>query len=304
VSAPATTLRTAAETARAAPRRYKSRTLRTRLTAAILHQPVILACVWFIALITLLAIVAPLLPLNDPTSQSVLARLQPPSAQYPMGTDRLGRDVLSRLVWGTQVSLVVGVGVVALSAVVGTLAGLVSGYFDGWYSDLIMRLTDILLAFPGLVLAIVLVGVLGNHVYTVILAISVGAIPRFIRIARGSILSVRHSGYVEAARALGAGSGWIMGRHVLLNAIDPLLVICTFLIPLAILLEATLSFLGLGVVEPTPTWGNMIYAGQIVLREAPWLVFFPSIAIVLTVLAFNLVGDAVRDALDPNVSGL
>jgi ABC-type dipeptide/oligopeptide/nickel transport system permease subunit len=221
-----------------------------------------------------------------------------------MGTDRLGRDILSRLLWGTQVSLFVGLAVVAISALIGTLAGLFSGYFTGWASDLIMRLTDILLAFPGLVLAIVLVGVLGNHLYTVIFAISVVAIPRFARIARASILTVRHQGYVEAARAAGAGPRTIMGRHILLNAVDPLIVICTFLIPTAILTEATLSFVGLGVVEPTPTWGNMISAGQIVFRDAPWLVFFPALAIVLTVLAFNLLGDAVRDALDPNVPGL
>jgi len=278
--------------------------MRTRLQTAIFRQPVILACVIFIAGLTLLAILAPLLPLNDPTSQSVVARLQPPSAQYPMGTDRLGRDVLSRLIWGTQVSLIVGVGVVVVCAVVGSLAGVWTGYFRNWSSELIMRLTDVMLAFPPLVLAMVMVALLGNHIYTVILAISVAVIPRFTRIARASVLTVRHQGYVEAAHGLGSNTPSILWRHLLLNAVDPLIVICTFLIPTAILTEATLSFIGLGVVEPTPTWGNMINDGQLVLREAPWLVGFPSMAVLLTVLAFNLLGDAVRDALDPNVPGL
>jgi peptide/nickel transport system permease protein len=164
-----------------------------------------------------------------------------------------------------------------------------------------LRLTDILLAFPPLILAMVTVTVLGNNLFTVVLAISVGVIPRFARVARGTILSIREREYVEAARALGASPPRIIWSHVLLNAVDPLIVLCTLLIPTAILTEALLSFLGLGITEPQPTWGNMINSGQIVLREAPWLTLFPGAAIVLTVLAFNLLGDAIRDALDPAV---
>jgi peptide/nickel transport system permease protein len=147
----------------------------------------------------------------------------------------------------------------------------------------------------------VTVTVLGNNLLTVVLAISVGVVPRFARVARATILSIRERDYVEAARALGATTGWVVVRHVLLNAIDPLIVLCTLLVPAAILTEALLSFLGLGITEPNPTWGNMINGGQLVLREASWIVFFPSAAIVLTVLSFNLLGDAIRDALDPNV---
>jgi peptide/nickel transport system permease protein len=261
----------------------------------------VLVCVGFIVLITLLAVGVSVLPLPDPTAQSAIQRLKPPSPEHVFGTDRLGRDILSRVLWGARISLLVGVGVVALSAALGTLFGVVGGYFRGWPSTLVMRLTDIFLAFPPLILAMVTVTILGNNLLTVVLAISVGLIPRFTRITRGTILSIRERDYIDAARALGASHPRIITGYVLLNAIDPMIVLCTLLIPQAILTEALLSFLGLGVTEPTPTWGNMINNGQIVIREAPWLTVFPGAAIVLTVLAFNLVGDAIRDALDPAV---
>lgn len=255
----------------------------------------------FVGALTLLAIFVNVLPLPDPTGQSVIFRLKPPSADHVFGTDRLGRDILSRVLWGARLSLIVGIGVVLLSGIVGTFLGVIAGYFVGWPSELVMRITDIFLAFPPLILAMVTVTVLGNSLFTVVLAISVGLIPRFVRVTRGTILSIRERDYVEAARSVGASSGRIIVNHVLLNAIDPLIVLCTLLIPTAILTEALLSFLGLGITEPNPTWGNMINSGQIVLREAPWLTFVPGAAIVLTVLAFNLVGDAIRDALDPAV---
>jgi peptide/nickel transport system permease protein len=250
-------------------------------------------------LITLAAIVVPVLPLRDPTEQSVIRRLQPPSSESVFGTDRLGRDILSRVIWGAQMSLVVGIGVVAVSALFGTVVGLVSGYFRGAVSDILLRLVDILLAFPPLILAMVMVTVLGSSVQTVVIAISMGVVPRFARVARATILAIREREYVLASRAIGASTPRIMLRHVLLNAVDPLIVLTTLLVPTAILTEAMLSFLGLGITEPTPTWGNMINNGRLVLREAPWLTIFPSAAIVLTVIAFNLLGDAIRDALDP-----
>ena len=275
--------------------------VRARLRRALLSNPPVLVCAGFIVLLTVLAISVSVLPLPDPTSQSVLFRLKPPSVEHLLGTDRLGRDILSRVLFGARLALIVGVGVVGLSAALGTLLGVVAGYFRGWPSEVVMRITDIFLAFPPLILAMVTVTVLGNNLFTVVLAISVGVIPRFARVARGTILSIREREYVEAARALGASAPRIIMSHVLLNAVDPLIVLCTLLIPTAILTEALLSFLGLGITEPQPTWGNMINSGQIVLREAPWLTLFPGAAIVLTVLAFNLLGDAIRDALDPAV---
>ena len=277
-----------------------------RLRRAVAGNVPVLICLLFVLILTVLALAVPLLSLPDPTSQSVIFRLKPPSADHLLGTDRLGRDILSRVGWAARLALLVGVGVVAFSGVIGTLLGVVAGYFEGWLSEVILRLTDIFLAFPPLILAMVTVTVLGNSVLTVVLAISVGLIPRFARLTRGTILSIRERDYVDAARAVGASAPRIIWNHVLLNAVDPIIVLCTLLIPTAILTEALLSFLGLGITEPTPTWGNMINSGQIVLREAPWLTFVPGAAIVLTVLAFNLLGDAIRDALDPAVrdSGL
>src|SRR3954471_9921223 len=284
------------------PARSSSATasLTGRLTRAVLYRPVILLSALFIVAVTLAAVAAPVLPVRDPTEQSVIRRLKPPSDESLFGTDRLGRDILSRVIWGAQMSLIVGVGVVAVSALFGTIVGLVSGYFRGLVSDVLLRLVDILLAFPPLILAMVMVTVLGSSVQTVVIAISLGVIPRFARVARATILAIREREYVLASRAIGASTIRIMLRHVLLNAVDPLIVLTTLLVPTAILTEAMLSFLGLGITEPTPTWGNMINNGRLVLREAPWLTIFPSAAIVLTVIAFNLLGDAIRDALDPS----
>ncbi len=268
--------------------------------ALVVTRPLILASTVFILLITAAAVAVPVLPVADPTEQSVVRRLKPPTEENVLGTDRLGRDILSRILWGARLSLIVGVGVVVVSALFGTLIGLLSGYFRGAIADLLLRLVDILLAFPPLILAMVMVTVLGSSVQTVVAAISIGVIPRFARVARATILAIREREYVLATRALGASTPRIMLGHVLLNAVDPLIVLCTLLLPSAILTEAMLSFLGLGITEPTPTWGNMINNGRPVLREAPWLIFFPSAAIVLTVIAFNLVGDAIRDALDPS----
>jgi len=278
--------------------------LARRLAATILANPIVIASAVFVVLITALAVFVPLLPLQGPTEQSVVFRLKPPSAEHVLGTDRLGRDILSRLLWGARLSLLVGIGVVAVSATLGTVLGVIAGYFHGWPSELVLRLTDIFLAFPPLILAMVTVTILGNNLLTVVVAISVGIIPRFARVARATILAIREREYVEAARALGASTRRVVIQHVLLNAVDPLIVLCTLLVPTAILTEALLSFLNLGITEPDPTWGNMIYSGQLVLREATWLTIFPGLAIVLTVLAFNLLGDAIRDAFDPAVRDL
>src|SRR5437763_1242784 len=201
-------------------------------------NPIVIASAVFVALITVLAIVVPLLPVSDPTEQSVLFRLKPPSAEHLLGTDRLGRDILSRLMWGARLSLLVGVGVVAVSATLGTVFGVLAVYFKGWPSEVVLRLTDIFLAFPPLILAMVTVTILGNNLLTVVLGISVGTIPGFARVARANILAIREREYVEAAQALGASTRRIIVQHVLLNAVDPLIVLCTLLVPTAILTEA------------------------------------------------------------------
>jgi len=255
----------------------------------------------FIVSTVAVALVAPVLPVKSPTTQSVIRRLKAPAVEHALGTDRLGRDVLSRIVWGARVSLAVGAAVVAISALAGTAVGLTSGYFRGLASDLLVRGIDVLQAFPALILALAIVTALGPGLATVIAGISLGYVPQFARVTRAAALAVREREYVEAARAAGAGPIRVLLRHVLPNGIDPVIVLCTLLIPAAILTESMLSFLGLGITEPTPTWGNMIDNGRLVLREAPWLTVFPSIALVLTVIAFNLVGDAIRDALDPHV---
>lgn len=197
--------------------------------------------------------------------------------------------------------MAVGAAVVAISALVGTVVGLVAGYAHGAASDLLVRVVDVLQAFPALILAMAIVTALGPGLPNVVWGISIGFVPQFARVARAATLVVRERDYVEAARASGASTPRILLRHVLVNGVDPVIVLCTLLIPSAILTEAMLSFLGLGITEPTPTWGNIINNGRLVLREAPWLTAFPSVAIVLTVIAFNLVGDAIRDALDPRI---
>lgn len=265
-----------------------------------LRVPVLLSALFIVSTVAV-ALVAPVLPVKSPTTQSVIRRLKAPSVEHALGTDRLGRDVLSRVVWGARVSLAVGAAVVAISALAGTAVGLISGYFRGLASDLLVRGIDVLQAFPALILALAIVTALGPGLATVIAGISLGYVPQFARVTRAAALAVREREYVEAARAAGAGPVRVLLRHVLPNGIDPVIVLCTLLVPAAILTESMLSFLGLGITEPTPTWGNMIDNGRLVLREAPWLTVFPSIALVLTVIAFNLVGDAIRDALDPHV---
>lgn len=265
-----------------------------------LRVPVLLSALFIVSTVAV-ALVAPVLPVKSPTTQSVIRRLKAPSVEHALGTDRLGRDVLSRVVWGARVSLAVGAAVVAISALAGTAVGLTSGYFRGLASDLLVRGIDVLQAFPALILALAIVTALGPGLATVIAGISLGYVPQFARVTRAAALAVREREYVEAARAAGAGPVRVLLRHVLPNGIDPVIVLCTLLVPAAILTESMLSFLGLGITEPTPTWGNMIDNGRLVLREAPWLTVFPSIALILTVIAFNLVGDAIRDALDPHV---
>jgi len=247
---------------------------------------------------------APWLAPHDPLQQRMLERLQHPGTRgHLLGTDNFGRDILSRLVMGARVSMVVGLVAVALAATVGTLVGLLGGYFRGALDLVLMRSIDVLMAFPLILLAIAIVAVLGGGLFNLMLAVGLSSIPPFARLMRGEVLAQRARDYVEAARALGAGHARVMMRHILPNALSPLVVLATLRISTVILTEASLSFLGLGIGPPTPTWGNMAAEGTKFLQTAPWISIVPGAAIMLTVLGFNLFGDGLRDALDPRLRG-
>ncbi|PYM60553.1 MAG: diguanylate cyclase, partial [Candidatus Rokuibacteriota bacterium] len=228
---------------------------------------------------------------------------KPASGAHLLGTDDLGRDVLARVIWGTRISIQAGVLSIVLAMAVGVPAGLAAGYYRGAVDQLLMRLTDAWLAFPFLILAIGLVTILGPSLANATLAIGLGATPTFIRLARGLVLAAREEDYVQGARALGAGDARVMGRHVLPNVASAILVQATVSIPAAIIAEAVLSFLGLGVQPPAPSWGTMLNAAQQFLDSAPWMAWWPGLAIFLLTLSFNLAGDGIRDALDPKDTG-
>ena len=257
------------------------------------------------ATVTLLAIVvavaAPALAPQNPLKQNLSNTLASPNRSHLLGTDNVGRDVLSRVVWGTRISLIAGFVSVAIAAVAGSLLGLFAGYRGGRADGLAMRLMDAVLSFPPLVLALALGAVLGAGLTGVLIALGVVYTPTFARLMRGQVLTIRSREYIEAARALGASSASIAWRHVLPNAATPIVVQASLSVAFAILAEASLSFLGLGVQPPAASWGSMINAGRGYLRQAPWIVFGPGAALFVVVLGFNFLGDAIRDALDPKL---
>lgn len=250
-------------------------------------------------LLVVVALCAPLLAPHDPNVQDTARRLEEPSKSHPLGLDDLGRDVLSRIIWGSRVSLRVGFAVVLISSLIGVSLGAISGYFGGWMDVLVMRLCDILLAFPGILLAIALVAVLGPSINNVILALATIGWVGYARLVRGQVLKVREMEYVTAAKALGAKSPRVIILHVLPNVINPVIVLATLGLAGAILSEASLSFLGLGVQPPTPSWGAMLTAGRRYLGLANHLAIFPGAAIMLAVVGLNFLGDGLIDALDP-----
>jgi peptide/nickel transport system permease protein len=252
-----------------------------------------------LALAILVALFAPLVSPDDPLRQDLLNTLKPPSAANPLGTDNLGRDVLTRVIWGTRVSLIAGFASVGIAVLAGSLLGLAAGFAGGRADGAIMRLMDAVLSFPPLVLALALGAVIGAGLTGVVVALGVVYTPTFARLMRGQVLTVRTREYVEAARALGAPGWTIARRHVLPNVAAPIVVQASLSIAFAILAEASLSFLGLGVRPPEPSWGGMINQGRGYLQQAPWIVFGPGAALFVTVLGLNFVGDAVRDSLDP-----
>jgi peptide/nickel transport system permease protein len=246
-----------------------------------------------------LAALAPVVAPYPPLEPHPADRLTPPSARYPLGTDDIGRDNASRIVYGARVSLAVGAISIGIALALGVPLGLVAGYYRGALDQVIMRLTDAWLAFPFLILAIGLVTIMGPSLTNATIAIGLGATPTYIRLTRGLVLSTAAEDYVQGARALGAGDVRLMGRHILPNIFSSLLVQATVSIPIAIIAEAVLSFLGLGVQPPTPSWGTMLNAAQQFLESAPWMAWWPGLAIFSLTLSFNLAGDGLRDLLDP-----
>jgi peptide/nickel transport system permease protein len=246
-----------------------------------------------------MAILAPVIAPESEEDMPLEEQYLPPSLSHPFGTDDFGRDILSRVMLGARISLRVGIVAIGIAAVAGSAIGLLAGYFGGWVDIVSGWLVDVMLAFPGLLLALGVIAVLGASLTNVMIAVGVGASPTYARLMRGQVISLRRMEYVEAALASGAGSVRILLRHILPNALSPLIVLASLGIADAILAAAALSFIGLGAQPPTPEWGAMLSSGRAYLREEWWIATFPGIAIAVTVLGFNLLGDGLRDALDP-----
>ncbi len=254
-------------------------------------------------LIVLMAIFAPLLSPYEPLDQAPLDRLEGSSSAHWLGTDDYGRDVLSRIIYGSRISLIIGTASVLLGLVLGTFFGMLAGYMRGRIETLVMRGIDVMMCFPDLILAIAVTAALGSNLFNLILTIGIVMTPRFARIAHGAILSIKESEYVIAAQAIGATTPRIMARHILPNIFGELLVAATLWIGVAIRLEANLAFIGLGVQPPAPTWGNMIRQGVDVLINAPGISIYSGLAILITILSFNMLGDGLRDITDPKLRG-
>jgi peptide/nickel transport system permease protein len=252
-------------------------------------------------IVVLAALFASRIAPYSPTRQDFRVERQPPSAQHLMGTDEFGRDVFSRVIWGAQTSLEAGAVAATIALVIGLALGMLAAFYGGGADNVIMRCMDVILAFPYILLAIAVVAILGPGLLNAMIAIAIVYIPHYARVVRGSVLSVRSRDYVEAARALGASDRRVMLQHVLPNTMAPVIVTMTLIIGSAIIDTAGLSFLGLGTQPPTPDWGNMLSAGRSYVIDSPWIATFPGLAILVTVLAFNLMGDALRDAFDPRL---
>jgi glutathione transport system permease protein len=265
-------------------------------------QHVALAAGAFVLVLVVLAILAPLIvPFDAENFFDYDTLNSPPTLKHWFGVDPLGRDIFSRILMGARISLTAGFVSVAVGAVVGTLLGLVAGYYEGWWDRAIMRLCDVLFAFPGILLAIAIVAILGGGMSNVIIAVSIFSIPTFARLVRGNTLSLKHMTYVESARSIGASDATIVLRHIFPGTISAVVVYFSMRIGTSIITAASLSFLGMGAQPPTPEWGAMLNEARSVMMTAPHVALFPAIAIFLTVLAFNLLGDGLRDALDPKI---
>jgi ABC-type dipeptide/oligopeptide/nickel transport system permease subunit len=275
-----------------------------RFGRVFLSRPVVVFGSVTVVALVLAAVLAPLIAPYDPYEQDLSNVLQDPSFAHWLGTDALGRDSLSRIIFGSRIALLIGVGTVAMAATVGTTLGLVAAYSGGWVFTIIMRLTDAMMAIPALLLALVVSTLLGSGLNGVMIAVALALVPGYIRLMAGQVLSAKQNEYVIAARSIGASRIALMFRHILPNCLSPLIVQVTLVIGLAILIEATLSFLGLGIKPPTAAWGSMVYDGYRYLALRPVLSLGPGLAIMLVVFAFNMVGDGLRDALDPRLRNL
>jgi len=267
------------------------------------HNPIGTVGAVGIILLVLVAILAPLIAPHSPTDMNVLRRMDSPSLDHPFGTDRYGRDEFSRIIFGARVSLQVGIIAVSIGVGTGLFFGLIAGYYGRLLDSLIMRFMDILFAFPSILLALVVIAVLGPGLTNTMVAIGITNMPVFTRLVRASVLSVREEEYVSAAIALGVKDYRLLGRHVLPNVLAPVIVQASLALSGAILTEAALSFLGLGIQPPTPSWGSMLSEARRYMELAPWTAIFPSLAIMITVMCFNLFGDGLRDILDPKIRG-
>ncbi len=271
---------------------------RSLLRRALRHRLVVAGGL-IVALLGLVAILGHFLAPFDPTGMDFSARFAPPSPQHLFGTDDFGRDVFSRVLYGAAVSFKVAFIAVGISGTVGVLLGLLAGYLGRWVDELIMRVMDVLFAFPAVLLAITVMAILGRGVGNAMIAIAIVYIPIFARVTRGAVISVRGREFVTAAVAMGQGGGRIMLRQILPNALGPIIVQTSLSLAFAILAEAALSFFGLGTQPPDPSWGRMLSEGRSFLHQAPWMGIFPGLAIMVSVLGFNLLGDGLRDVLDP-----
>jgi len=251
-------------------------------------------------LVLTMALMAPYITTSGPNDLDILGRLAPPTAAHPMGTDDLGRDVWSRVAFGARLSLTVGFATALLSAALGTLVALVAGFYR-WLDEIVMRVLDGLMALPGVLLAIAIMAAVGPKVSNIVLALTLVYLPRCARVARSAVLVVREHVYVEAASALGAADRAIMWRHILPGTLTPVIVQATYVFATAVLLEASLSFLGAGAPPNVPSWGVMLAEGRLLMRQAPWMTIFPGAVLSLTVLAVNMIGDGLRDAMDPRL---
>jgi ABC-type dipeptide/oligopeptide/nickel transport system permease subunit len=267
------------------------------------RNPSAVAGAALVGALVLAALFAPLLTPYDPTQQALLSVLQSPSGEHLLGTDQLGRDLLARLLYGGRLTLFIGVFAVAVGMVVGVPLGVLAGYYRGWVDMVIMRVMDLMLSFTSFLLAMALVALLGVGLTNVIIAVGIATIPRFARLVRASVLTIREISYVEASHALGARDGRILSRHVMPNAVAPVIVQATLSMGSTVLTAAGLGFLGLGVQPPTPEWGAMLGEGRNYIFTSPYVTTFPGLAIFVAVLGFNLLGDGLRDALDPQLRG-